>query len=295
VELGALVVTHGANLATSTQAVHRWSSTWPVVGKTVLERWVDKVRGLGVDLISVIDQGASRPHRIETMAEWAQQGVSKILLILLGSYAEIDLTDLVHFHHQGGHRITKVYDPEGPLGISLLDGETILKSRGLHTVDGNAKPSRYDFLGYVTRLSSTVAYRKLVQDALDGRCDVRPTGIQKDERTWIDPTADVHPSAQIQGPCYIGARTKLNSGVIVTAYSSVERDSEIDVGTTLECTSILPNTYVSPGLYVRNSVVDGNRLENLDRGISVDLGPIALARRNHFGQRIHTHEPDGGI
>lgn len=277
-EVGALVVTQGSSLQPS-GGNHAWSSAWPVVGKTVLERWLDRVRALGTGPVSVVDHDVRRPNRLHTMMDWAKQGVDQILLIVLGSYAEIDLTDLLQFHHQGRYPITRVFDTQGPLGINLLDRGAVLKSGGRYGIEDARNSSRYEFSGYVTRLSSTVAYRKLVQDALDGKCAIQVSGQQAAEKVWIDPTAQVDATAKIEGPCYIGARTKLNAGVVIKDYSSVERDSEVDIGTTLDGASILPNTYVAPGLRVRNSVIDGTRLENLERGVIVDLGAVSLSAR----------------
>src|SRR5262249_17874275 len=104
-------------------------------------------------------------------------------------------------------------------------------------------------------------------------------GFPTSDNVWIDPTAVIHPSVRIQGPCYIGAYSRLNAGVVVSGHTSIEENCEIDLGTTLECVSILPNTYIAPGLRVRNAVVDGTHLEHLDRQVTVDLGAVALAAR----------------
>jgi len=289
VELGALVVTQGATLhAVGNEEARSWCSAWPVVGKTVLERWVERVRSLQVNMVSVVDRGVSVPDRVQKMVDWAKEGIDQILVIVMGSYAEVDLTDLVQFHQGGRHTITRVFDPEGPLGISLLDRRAVLRELP-STIGEKPRPSRYDFMGYVTRLSSTVAYRKLVQDALEGRCDIRPSGLPTSDNVWIDPTAVVHPSVKFRGPCYVGANSRLNAGVTVSGYSSVEENCEIDLGTSLECASILPNTYIAPGLNVRNAVVDGTRFEHLDRKVTVDLGGVDLSARrsdNNRGNRV---------
>ena len=86
-------------------------------------------------------------------------------------------------------------------------------------------------------------------------------------------------SVQIEAPCYIGPRARVKAGVGIRGCSSIERDCEIDLGTTLDHASILPNTYVAPGLYVRESVVDGTKLENLARGVELDLGTAGLLAR----------------
>ena len=274
-ELGALVVTHGGDLdGNSGGTANSWSSSWPVVGKTVLQRWIERVRELGVGMVSVVNRDAQPPARI---LDWTKEGVDRILLIVSGAYAEIDFSDLIHFHQQEQRRITRVFDKLGPLGISLLDRSAVLRKEGRK--GEGLQSSRYDFSGYVSRLSSTMAYRQLVEDALEGRCGIQPAGLQADDKVWVDPSAFVDPSAKLQGPCYIGANTRINAGVVVTGYSSVESNCEIDIGTSLDHACVLPNTYLAPGLHVKNSVVDGSRLEHLDHGVIVDLQATGLASR----------------
>ncbi len=274
-ELGALVVTHGSDLdGNSGGTANSWSSSWPVVGKTVLQRWIERVRELGVGMVSVVNRDAQPPARI---LDWTKEGVDRILLIVSGAYAEIDFSDLIHFHQQEQRRITRVFDKLGPLGISLLDRSAVLRKEGRK--GEGLQSSRYDFSGYVSRLSSTMAYRQLVEDALEGRCGIQPAGLQADDKVWVDPSAFVDPSARLRGPCYIGANTRINAGVVVTGYSSVESNCEIDIGTSLDHACVLPNTYLAPGLHVKNSVVDGSRLEHLDHGVIVDLQATGLASR----------------
>jgi hypothetical protein len=124
--MGALVVTNGGDGSHQTggAAANFWSSSWPVVGKTVLQRWIERVRELGVGMVSVVNRDVQPPVR---MLDWAKEGVDRILLIVSGSYAEIDLADLLDFHQQGRNCITRVFDKQGPLGISLLDRGAVLK------------------------------------------------------------------------------------------------------------------------------------------------------------------------
>ncbi len=277
--MGALVVTPNGDVGSSASGSSLWTPSWPVLGKTVLQRWIDRVQGLGVGLVSVVDPNPQEPRRVHTMVEWAKEGVEKILLIALGSYAEIDLLDLIRFHSEGQRQVTKVFDQQGPLGISLLDRGCILANRHEVHQDENLPSSRYDFLGYVVRLSSAAKYRQLVEDALEGRCGIQLTGSQTRKSVWIDETAQVDASAQVEAPCYIGPGTKIRAGAAIRGCSSVERNCEIDLGTTLDHTSIQPNTYVAPGLCFRESVVDGTRLEHLARGVTIDLGTAGLSAR----------------
>lgn len=288
--MGALVVTDG-DVSRVVQGPGLWTPSWPVLGKTVLQRWIERVQGLGVGLVSVVDRNAHESNRGRMMVEWAKEGIQQVLLIVLGSYAEIDLMDLIRFHSEGQRQVTKVFDQQGPLGISLLDRGCILANREQASQDGDLPSSRYDFLGYVVRLSSTANYRRLVEDALQGRCGIQPTGFQTRPSVWIDDSAHVDASAQIQGPCYIGAATKIKAGVAIRGASSVEHNCEIDLGTILDHTSVQPNTYVAPGLYFRESVVDGTKLEHLARGVTVDLGTAGLSARIRSQARTAHRSP----
>jgi len=66
---GATVVTQGATLrAVGNEETSSWCSAWPVVGKpvggkTVLERWVERVRSLQVNMVSVVDRGVPVPEQ----------------------------------------------------------------------------------------------------------------------------------------------------------------------------------------------------------------------------------------
>ena len=276
-ELGALVVSRGNPEEALSGAPSSWSSTWPVLGKTVLERWLDRVQHLGAGMVSVVRPDAQPPNVLQTMCAWANQGVERILLILLGSYAEVDLQDGVQFHYRTQNQVTRVFDPEGPLGISLYDRGEVLRHRRGDSSNAAKLPARYDFNGYVTRLSSIASYRQLVLDALNGSCSIRPGGSQRQDGIWVDPSAKVHSSVQIQAPCFIGQGVRLRAGVVIKQYCSIEEGCEIDIGTTLDQSSILPYTYIASGLNVRHAVVEGTRLQHLDRGITVDLGRAGLS------------------
>jgi hypothetical protein len=59
----------------------------------------------------------------------------------------------------------------------------------------------------------------------------------------------------------------------------VEHDCVVDCGTTVEQSTVLPHTYLAPGLLIRNSQVDGRHLEHLRWGAVADLQPAQMGRR----------------
>jgi hypothetical protein len=80
----------------------------------------------------------------------------------------------------------------------------------------------------------------------------------------------------VLGPSFLGARTRVKAGSVIAPGTAVERECEIDCGTVVEAASILPRTYVAPGLRISNAVVQGSRFVHLGRKLEVELGTTGL-------------------
>ena len=71
----------------------------------------------------------------------------------------------------------------------------------------------------------------------------------------------------------------MRAGATIGPFASVECDCVVDSGTALERSTVLPGTYLAPGLLIRHALVDGGHLEDLGSGTVVDLQPGGLATR----------------
>jgi carbonic anhydrase/acetyltransferase-like protein (isoleucine patch superfamily) len=257
------------------------SSRKPILGNDVLNSWADRVRGLGVRSLWLASGGQDGSVDGPTLAKFVRQGVERLLLIKLKSYAEMDLADLLRFHSDRGNPITEAQDARGELGVCLLD------RIALHSATDEAASYRatdcgqtpYQFNGYAKRILSATERQELVGDGLTGACAMKPLGTQIRDKVWVGEGVKIAPSARIIGPVYIGARTTIGAGATVGPFSSVEHDCVIDCGTTVEQSTVLPNSYLAPGLLIRNSQVDGRHLEHLRWGAVADLQPAKLGRR----------------
>lgn len=107
---------------------------------------------------------------------------------------------------------------------------------------------------------------------------MHPAGEQRRPGIWVGPGVEVRRGARIVGPAYLGARCTIGERVVITRFSNIERDSYIDYGTVIENSSVLPNTYVGIWLDVRRSIVHGNQLLNLERGVLVEVSDPRLLR-----------------
>lgn len=267
-----------ASPSTDSVAGDRPVPFWPVVGKNLLDEWIERVRRIGVQVLSIAH--GSKAKSREVARSLAKGGVEQVLVISLKSYAEINLDEFVQFHRYRGASSTAAFDPEGPLGVEILNRASLIAEDEFQAGDpGDA--TKYRFSGYAKRLRSPQSYRDLVSDALARRCALVPQGSQIEENVWVGEEVQIAPSVRFSGPCFVGERTILRDFVTIGPFSSVENECRVDCGTAVEGSSILPNTFLGAGLSIRHSIIDGPRLEHLDSGTVVDLGVSALGRRFH--------------
>jgi hypothetical protein len=299
VELGTIIVAGAVHPNTSGQLLHGAGdhshssvsrsypvALWDLLGKSVLQRIIDRLRGAGAQLVSVV--AADRISGVDEEAweraflEYCHNGVERILLVSLGAYSEFQLDQLLDFHRTTHCQVTNISDEQGSLGISLIEakcadgGPSSLRNR---LSAFSSCSSTYEFNGYSNRLSDPADYRRLVQDALAGRCEIKPIGQEIRPGIWCANGARVSALARVFAPAYIGLRTRIRAGALIGPGTSVEQRSEVDCGTVVQNSSVLPRTYLGPGLHVSQSVVSGSRLVHLARKIDVELAHTGLVSR----------------
>jgi carbonic anhydrase/acetyltransferase-like protein (isoleucine patch superfamily) len=259
-----------------------YSSLLPILGNDVLRTWTDRVHKLGVQSFWLTHSPHDNSEAYKALGGLAKQGVERLLMIKLKSYAEMDLADLLRFHCQRQNSVTEVHDSRGQLGVCVLDHlalpATLEKFKPPYRPTGH-ECIPYPFRGYVKRILSATERQELVGDSLTGACAMRPFGTEIREQVWVGKDVSLASSAKIIGPTYIGDRTIVRAGAIIGPFTSVESDCVVDCGTTVEQSTVLPHTYLAPGLLIRNALVDGGYLEDLGCGAVVDLLPAGLADR----------------
>jgi carbonic anhydrase/acetyltransferase-like protein (isoleucine patch superfamily) len=294
VDMGAVVMVPGGeglmalqgpqphNRAARENLQPRYSSRKPILGNDILQLWMERVRKLGVRNLWLTSAPRDGSEACSALAALARQGVERLLVIKLKSYAEMDLADLVRFHCESRSSVTEAHDARGQLGVSLLDKlaldrmGTERESSRAATDDGRPP---YQFNGYAKRILSASERQELVGDVLTGACAMRPLGTQVREQVWIGEGVNLADSARVIGPTYIGAHTTVRAGATVGPFASVEHDCVVDCGTTVERSTVLPYTYLAPGLLIRQGLVDGGYLEDLNWGAVADLQPAGLGSR----------------
>jgi carbonic anhydrase/acetyltransferase-like protein (isoleucine patch superfamily) len=251
----------------------------PILGNDVLRGWMERIRKLGVPSLWLASSSREE-NTCSALGALASQGIRRFLMIKLKSYAEMDLADLLEFHRESRNTVTEVHDSRGYLGVRVLDhpAQTSDGKSCDYCVPGESERPFYSFRGYAKRILSAKERQDLVGDALTGTCAMRPLGKEIRQQLWIGEGASLANSVRIIGPSYIGARAIIRAGATIGPFASVERDCVVDCGTTVERSTVLPRTYLAPGLLIRNALVDGRYLEDLQSGIVADLKPAGLAR-----------------
>ena len=271
-----------------------------VLGATVLERVGQRLRAAGLSqalLISAAGPDAQiyinravQRTRLDSVVvaednfwqsaddafeQFRRNGADLILVLNVGPYVELDYEELIQHHIDKRCRMTTVTDPEGEsVGIFVVDSSrrgdatTLFRSR-LQKVRDDCE--RFLAKGYINRLRSISEFRGLALDGLLEKNAVRPVGRQLKPGVWVGDGARIHRKARVLAPAFIGAYSNIRAASLVTRNSVIEHHAEVDCGTVVENSTVLPYTYVGAGLDVMHSVVGLRRISHLVRNVEVEV------------------------
>jgi len=275
-------------------SIERAVSLLPILGNKLLQIWTDRIRGLGLRSLWLTSCSHDALHVGSDPQDPFRQGVERLLVINLASYAEMDLDDMLHFHCQNQSMVTEACDSNGWLGVSILNCSVAVSGRNIHTHTESSQVMRnaYPFRGYAKRIISPKERQELVADGLTGTCAMRPLGSELAQQVWIGENASLASSARVVGPSYIGDRTIVREGATIGPFASVEHDCVVDYGTTVEHAAVLPYTHLAPGLRFRKALADGGHLQDLESGTIVNLEAGCLAHRIPSESPRETHGLD---
>jgi hypothetical protein len=256
---------------------------WDLLGASLLDRTVERLRMSGVSEITIVRehgtsaQSSSGIELINCLPEWDNvvsrylgYGLKTLLLVRVGPYVELDVTEFLRFHRESSSPVTQANDQQGALDLLAIDATHLRDTLGSY---GGIlqSPARYTFLGHINRLWDAHDFRQLVRDALFGRAGIRPLGREVAANVWVHEDAWVDESTRIVGPAYIGKNSRVNAGCMISGASSIEQQCEIDCGTTVDDCSILSRTYVGMALKLRNAVASEHTLFHLGRNVELQF------------------------
>ncbi len=268
-----------------------------VLGKPVFQRALEQISRCGVaattlvtDLPSLasglfekpagakhVESGAEQFWRAaeNAFSEHVQAGAEAVLVLRIGPYFELNPDELLQFHFDQRNRVTPVVDATGEslsafvLSASRRNDAAFLFRHRLQQM--RVPDTSYVCRGYCNRLRHAADLRRLAVDGLLGTTGIVPAGRQLKPGVWVGDGARIQRGARLLAPAFIGRRVKVRAAAVITRCSAVEHHSEIDCGTVVENSTVLPYTYLGAGLDANHSVLGLKRLAHLRRGIEVEI------------------------
>lgn len=262
-----------------------------VAGRTAMQRTIDRLREFGIQTTAVVKDsdflisaeagnGQSTPReRFWRAAEsafndLAQEGADLVLLFHLGGYAEINLEKFVQFHLDQHARVSQVSAMGQPLQIFCIsasrrnDAASLFRSQLTRC---RSECPVFEHEGYCNALADARDLRQLAIDILTLKTETRPSGNEVRPGVWMERRAVIEKGARVLAPAFVGAFAKVRSHAVITRCSCVEHHAEVDCGTVVENSTVLPYCRVGAGLDVAHSMVGAGVLTNLRRDVAVEI------------------------
>jgi hypothetical protein len=269
-------------------------------GKTPLQRMAERLQQYGIEPVTVVVEsesaGQARLANTKTLEsatmregfwrtaehafnEMIADGAELVVLIKLGAYAEVDFEKLLQFHLDQQARVTQAYHQAEPLEIFCIsasrrnDAASLFRSR---LTKCRSECPGFAHQGYANHLKDPRDLRQLTIDILTLQTETRPAGEEVKPGIWIQPGAVVEKGARVLAPAFIGASARIFSGAVITRCSSIERRAQVDCGTVVENSTVLPYSYVGAGLDLAHCIAGMKRIVNLRRNASIEIADSKL-------------------
>ena len=109
-----------------------------------------------------------------TLKSYAEGGIDYAVVASAGAYVEFDLPDLLQFHRERRHAVTRGFDSLGALDFWVVDSARA-DEVGVELPKSEAPGASFYFVKpYVNRLATPRHLRNFVTDVLRGRCEAQP-------------------------------------------------------------------------------------------------------------------------
>lgn len=266
-----------------------------VAGKSALQRTLERLHHLGLQQVKIVaDSDVPTGHSLNGDAgnylsavrdrfwktaensfnDLIQDGTELVLLISLGGYAEVDYERLIQFHLDRQARVSQVLQGSQNLEIFCVsasrrnDAASLFRSQlGKCRVDC----AFFEHTGYFNPLQNARDLRQFAIDILTLKTEAQPSGVQVRPGVWMERGARIEKGARVLAPAFIGAFAKVRTHAVITRCSSVEHHAQVDLGTVVENSTVLPYCRVGAGLDVAHSVVGAMTLANLRRDATIEI------------------------
>ncbi|MGB9120441.1 MAG: hypothetical protein WCE73_07475 [Candidatus Angelobacter sp.] len=296
-DIRSILLANSEHNAKKGQAFESTLATLDVAGKSTLQRMAERLQQYGISQVSAVVEStapsgirnfglpsdaaciSSAPDRFWRTAEsvfndMAQGGAELVILMRLGAYAEVDFERLVQFHLDRKERVTRMASNAQMLEIFCIsasrrnDAASLFRTQLAHC---RSECPALQHEGYLNPLATARDLRQLAIDILTRQTQTCPAGKEIKPGVWTAPGAMIEKGARVLAPAFVGSLARIRSGAVITRCSSVERHAEVDCGTVIENSTVLPFSYVGAGLDLAHSIAGMGRIVNLHRDVTVNI------------------------
>jgi len=268
-----------------------------VAGKSALERVAELLLHYGITPVTAIVESntpslfgssttasglnylSSTPDRFWRTAEsafndMAQGGAELVVLVRLGAYAEIDFEKLIQAHLDRGNRVSQAGHQAQKLEVFCISASRRNDAASLFRSQLSRCRSECPLIedaGYMNPLADPRDLRQFAIDILTHKTETCPGDEEVRPGVWMSRKAILEKGARVLAPAYIGAYARIRTGAVVTRCSVVEHHAQIDCGSVVENSTVLPYCYVGAGLDLAHSVAGMRQVANLRRDVMVEI------------------------
>ena len=109
--------------------------------------------------------------------------------------------------------------------------------------------------GYWTDVGSIPEYARANADVLNGRVRTSPLGREIRPGVFAEENVEIDPSAQVQGPVYLGAGVKIAGGTQIVGPTVLRDYVVVDAGAVIDRSIVWRNTYVGERAELHGAIV----------------------------------------
>ena len=142
--------------------------------------------------------------------------------------------------------------------------------------DAASRAPRMVCATYANRLERAADLRRLTDDTFNLRLAFRPGGREIRPGVWAGEGTHIHKTARIVAPAHLGDHVKVRAAALVTRGSSIEQYCEVDCGTVVESSNVLPYTYVGAGLELLHSVAGALHIASAAKSTTTEISDAKL-------------------
>ncbi len=141
--------------------------------------------------------------------------------------------------------------------------------------------------GYWCDVGDLLQYRNAHFDALQGRIHLDLPAIHAGEGIWVGSGVDIHPTAQLSSPVFIGSGASIGRDAVLGEHTVIGANALVDAGAYVARSVIGGGSFVGGGMRVTDSVVSSGYsvVESDDQPVPTQPAKRTASQKARFAHK----------